>query len=36
MSIDITSLALGWMAAYGAPMVAGRFFLAGIGLPLPC
>jgi membrane-associated protein len=36
MSIDITSLALGWMASYGAPMVAGLLFLGGLGLPLPC
>jgi membrane protein DedA with SNARE-associated domain len=35
MSIDITSLALGWVAAYGAPMVAGLLFLGGLGLPLP-
>ena len=35
MSIDITSLVLGWMAAYGAPMVAGLLFLGGLGLPLP-
>ena len=35
MSIDISSLALGWMAAYGAPMVAGMLFLGGLGIPLP-
>ncbi len=33
--IDISSLALGWIAAYGAPVVAGLLFLAGLGLPLP-
>jgi membrane protein DedA with SNARE-associated domain len=35
MSIDLTSLALGWMATYGAPMVAGLLYLGGLGLPLP-
>jgi len=35
MSVDITSLALGWIATYGAPMVAGLLFLGGVGLPLP-
>lgn len=35
MSMDLTSLALGWMAAYGAPMVAGLLFLGGLGIPLP-
>jgi membrane-associated protein len=34
-SIDISSLALGWMAAYGAPMVAGLLFLGGLGIPVP-
>lgn len=34
-SIDLNSLVLGWMAAYGAPMVAGMLFLGGLGLPLP-
>jgi membrane-associated protein len=33
--IDLSSLVLGWMAAYGAPMVAGLLFLGGLGLPLP-
>jgi len=35
MSTNITSLALGWIAAYGAPVVAGLLFLSGVGLPLP-
>ena len=35
MSLDLSSLVLGWMAAYGAPMVAGMLFLGGLGLPLP-
>jgi membrane-associated protein len=35
VSIDVTSLALNWMAAYGAPVVAGLLFLGAIGLPLP-
>ena len=35
MSLDLTSLALNWMATYGAPMVAGLLFLGGLGLPLP-
>jgi membrane-associated protein len=35
MNIDISSLALNWMATYGAPMVAGLLFLGGLGLPLP-
>jgi len=35
MDIDITSLALTWIAAYGAPVVAGLLFLGGLGLPLP-
>lgn len=34
-SIDLGSLALGWIAAYGAPMVAGILFLGGLGAPLP-
>jgi membrane-associated protein len=33
--IDLTSLALNWIATYGSPMVAGLLFLGGIGLPLP-
>lgn len=35
MSLDITSLALNWIATYGAPMVAGLLYLGGLGLPLP-
>jgi len=35
MSTDLSSLVLGWMAAYGAPMVAGMLFLGGLGLPFP-
>jgi membrane protein DedA with SNARE-associated domain len=35
MSIDITSLALNWMATYGSPMVAGLLFLGGLGIPVP-
>jgi membrane-associated protein len=34
-SFDLSSLALGWMAAYGAPMVAGMLYLGGLGIPLP-
>jgi membrane protein DedA with SNARE-associated domain len=33
--IDLSSLLLGWIAAYGAPMVAGMLFLGGLGVPLP-
>jgi membrane-associated protein len=33
--IDLSSLVLGWIAAYGAPMVAGLLFLGGLGVPLP-
>jgi membrane-associated protein len=33
--IDLSSLVLGWMATYGAPMVAGMLFLGGLGIPLP-
>lgn len=33
--MDISSLALGWVASYGAPMVALILFLGGIGIPLP-
>jgi membrane-associated protein len=36
MNIDISSLALNWMATYGAPMVAGLLFFGALGLPLPC
>jgi membrane-associated protein len=35
VNIDIVSLTLGWIADYGAPMVAGLLFLAGLGVPLP-
>jgi membrane protein DedA with SNARE-associated domain len=35
MSIDISSLALNWMATYGSPMVAGLLYLGGLGIPLP-
>lgn len=35
MNIDITSLALNWMATYGSPMVAGLLFLGGLGIPVP-
>ena len=34
-SVDLSSLVLGWVAAYGAPMVAGMLFLGGLGIPLP-
>jgi membrane-associated protein len=34
-SIDLTSLALSWIASYGAPMVGVLLFLGGLGLPLP-
>jgi len=33
--IDFSSLALGWVAAYGAPMVAGMLFFGSLGVPLP-
>ena len=35
MSTDLASLALGWIAEYGAPMVATLLFMGGLGLPLP-
>lgn len=35
MTFDLASLALGWMADHGAPMVGGLLFLGGLGLPLP-
>ena len=35
MSIDVTSLALGWVASYGSPMVAGILFFVALGVPLP-
>jgi membrane-associated protein len=34
-AIDLGSLALAWIAAYGAPMLAGLLFIGGVGLPLP-
>ena len=34
-AIDISSLAISWMAAYGAPMVTGMLYLGGLGVPLP-
>jgi membrane-associated protein len=33
--IDLSSLVLGWIATYGAPVVAGMLFLGGLGVPLP-
>jgi len=33
--IDFSSLVLGWIASYGAPVVAGMLFLGGLGVPLP-
>ena len=33
--IDLSSLAISWMAAYGAPMVTGMLYLGGLGVPLP-
>jgi len=33
--IDLGSLVIGWMAAYGAPVVAGILFLSGLGIPVP-
>ena len=33
--IDLSSLAINWMAAYGAPMLTGMLYLGGLGLPLP-
>jgi membrane-associated protein len=33
--MDISSLALSWIAAYGAPMVAGLLYLGGLGIPVP-
>jgi membrane-associated protein len=35
MSLDLTSLALGWIAAYGAPMVAGLLYVGALGIPIP-
>ena len=33
--MDISSLALGWIGTYGAPVVAALLFLGGLGVPLP-
>ena len=33
--IDLSTLAISWMAAYGAPMVTGMLYLGGLGIPLP-
>jgi membrane-associated protein len=33
--VDLSSLVLGWMASYGAPMIGGLLFLGGLGVPLP-
>jgi len=35
MNIDITALALSWIADYGAPVLAVILFLAGLGIPAP-
>jgi membrane protein DedA with SNARE-associated domain len=35
MSIDLSSLALNWVATYGSPMVAGLLFLGAVGIPMP-
>jgi membrane-associated protein len=35
MSIDLSTLILGWIADYQAPLVAGLLFLGALGLPLP-
>jgi len=35
VSLDLTSLALNWVATYGAPVVAGLLFIGSLGLPLP-
>jgi membrane-associated protein len=34
-TVDLSSLALSWIAAYGSPMVAGILFLGGLGVPVP-
>jgi membrane-associated protein len=34
-SLDLSSLALSWIGAYGSPMVATLLLLGGLGLPLP-
>jgi membrane-associated protein len=36
MSIDLSTLILGWMADYQAPLVSGILFLGALGIPLPC
>lgn len=33
--IDLSTLVLGWIGAYGAPIVAGMLFLGGVGVPFP-
>jgi membrane protein DedA with SNARE-associated domain len=33
--IDFNALALGWIVAYGSPVVGGILFLGGLGVPLP-
>ncbi len=35
MTSDLSTLVLGWMASYGAPLVAGLLYLGALGLPLP-
>lgn len=35
MNIDISSLALSWIASYGSPMVAGLLYLGALGIPVP-
>jgi membrane protein DedA with SNARE-associated domain len=34
-TLDITSLALNWIASYGSPIVAGMLYLGALGIPLP-
>lgn len=35
MSLDISTLALSWIADYGAPMVAGLLYTGALGIPIP-
>lgn len=35
MNFDISTLALGWIADYGAPMVAGLLYIGALGIPVP-
>jgi membrane-associated protein len=35
MTTDLSTLVLGWMASYGAPLVAGLLYLGALGIPLP-